>query len=101
MYPHNAVPRVGGGGGGGVLVGGGGREVAAGVQAVPVTVPLVPVLLVHQPRPAGLEDMLVDIRPPGRTEGQTGSVSDSSIITCVPVHPGTLSPRSGWSSGCL
>ena len=66
MYPHNpvTVSGVGGRGRSGVLVRGGGREVAAGVEAVPVAVPLVSVLLVHQAGPGRLEDVRVDIRPP-------------------------------------
>ena len=92
MYPHHAVavPGVGGGGRGGVLVGGGGREVAAGVEAVPVAVPLVTVLLVHQPGPGRLEDVGVDIGPPGGRKGQSDCSEPAPIITCAPIHRGTL-----------
>ena len=52
VNPHDAaVARVGGRGRGGVLVGRAGGEIAAGVEAVPVAVPLVAVLLVHQAQP--------------------------------------------------
>ena len=91
MYPHNpvTVSGVGGRGRSGVLVRGGGRKVAAGVEAVPVAVPLVSVLLVHQAGPGRLEDVRVDIRPPDEEK-----VSQTALyfynITCAPVHPETL-----------
>ena len=96
MNPHDAAvsavaSRVGGRGWGGVLVGRAGGEIAAGVEAVPVAVPLVAVLLVHQAQPLlagvlhGHRVGVLEDWPPETPRGQSVTLLAPALNNYKPV----------------